>query len=223
MSAGLVPPTTRGTLRQDDLELLRTVAAERTVDVGERLFAAGEAVDRVMVVGSAEVHLRARVQTGRRVMEVVRTGGVIADIPMLLDAPMPFDAVVNSPGTVCEMDRDTLMSFLSTSPGVSWRWMRSIAVRLDDDRRRLLALTSSDLRAQVAFMLLDQATPGDDGALAVVLSHDVLADLLGARRQSVSRAIADLRDEGLIRSAYRRTVLVDVEGLKRVATPVLPS
>jgi CRP-like cAMP-binding protein len=221
MSAGV--PMTRGTLRGDDLELLRTVAAERTVDIGERLFAAGGPVDRVMVVGSAEVHLRARVQTGRRVMEVVREGGAIADIPMLLDAPMPFDAVVNRTGTVCEMDQDTLKSFLSTSPGVSWRWMRSIAVRLDDDRRRLLALTSSDLRAQVAFVLLDQATSRPGGTLAVDLSHDVLADLLGARRQSVSRAIAELRDEGLIRSAYRETVLIDVEGLQRVATPVLPS
>lgn len=210
-------------IQPSDLDRLRAVAVDRVVRAGTRLFAAGDAVDRVVVVGTAEVHLRARLQAGRRVMHVVREGGVIADIPMLLGAPMPFDAVVSQPGTVCELDHEALLAFLSSSPAVSLRWMRSIAVRLDDDRRRLLALTCSDLRAQVAFLLLDQAVPRPDGNPVVGLSHGVLADLLGARRQSVSRAIAELRDEGLIGSGYRETVLLDVAGLERLATPALPS
>lgn len=207
----------------EDLDLLRSIATERQVSSGTRLLAAGQVVDHVLVVETAEVQLRARLKRGRRVMHIVTEGGVIADIPLLLAAPMPFDAVVSRAGTVCELDRDALRHFLARSPTAALRWMRSIAVRLDDDRRRLLAITSCDLRGQVAFLLLQQATPHPGGRLAVRLSHGVMAELLGARRQSVSRAIADLRDAGWIDSAYRETVLLDVPALKAAAEPALPA
>lgn len=207
----------------DDLDLLRSIATERQVSAGTRLLAAGQVVDHVLVVETAEVQLRARLKRGRRVMHIVTEGGVIADIPLLLGAPMPFDAVVSRPGTVCELDREALGHFLTRSPTAALRWMRSIAVRLDDDRRRLLAITSSDLRGQVAFLLLEHATQRPGGGLVVNLSHGVMAELLGARRQSVSRAIADLRDAGLIDSAYRETVLLDVPALKTAAEPALPA
>lgn len=207
----------------EDLPRLKAVADDREVAAGVRLLAAGQVVDRVMVVGSAEVQLRARLQQGRRVMEIVRKGGVIADIPLLLGAPMPFDAVVTRAGTVCELDQDALVSFLSSSPAVALRWMRSIAVRLDDDRRRLLAITTTDLHGQVAFLLLDQAQARPGGRPTVRLSHGVIAEMLGARRQSVSRVIADFREKGLVRSSYRETVLLDVDRLGAAAEPSLPS
>ncbi len=128
-----------------DLDLLRSIATQRQVSSGTRLLAAGQVVDHVLVVETAEVQLRARLKHGRRVMHIVTEGGVIADIPLLLAAPMPFDAVVSRPGIICELDRDALSHFLARSPTAAMRWMRSIAVRLDEDRRRLLAITSSYL------------------------------------------------------------------------------
>jgi len=220
----------RAAARQDmspftaqDIKQIRTSAVEDHAEPGTRLLAAGEAVDRVLIIGSGEVELLAHSSAGRRVMEVVRKGGVIGDIPLFLDAPMPFDAVVSRRALVCTLDRDGLLAFLSSAPAASLRWMRSIALRLDDDRRRLLAIMTSDLTGQIAFLLLEHAEPGADGGLAVRLSHDVIAQLLGARRQSVSRVIADLRARGLIASAYRRIDLLDPAGLQEIAGPSLPT
>lgn len=190
--------------------------------MGTRLYSAGDRVDRVMVVGAGEVELSARTSTGRRVLEVVRKGGVIADIPLFLDAPMPFDAVVSRRATVCELDRKALIAFLSSAPAASLRWMRSIALRLDDDRRRLLAILSSDLTAQVAFLLLEHTEPGPTGEPEVHLTHEVMAQLLGARRQSVSRVVAGLREQGLLTTEYKHIVLHDIDGLKEIAGPSLP-
>jgi CRP-like cAMP-binding protein len=70
-----------------------------------------------------------------------------------------------------------------------------MASRLDDDRRRLLVVTSRPLVAQVAYLLLEMAEPGDDGELEVHLSQATIAHLLGSRRQSVTRVLSDMRDE----------------------------
>lgn len=208
---------------QSDLAHIRSSAVEATVEAGTRLLAAGDPVDGVRVIGSGEVELLAPFGGGRRVMAVVRKGGVIGDIPLFLEAPMPFDAVVSRRALVCELDRQALLGFLRSTPSASLRWMRSIALRLDDDRRRLLAIMASDLTAQVAFVLLEHAEPDEGGQPVVRLSHEVIAQLLGARRQSVSRVLAGLRERGLVSPAYRRVMLRDLAGLQDVAGPSLPA
>lgn len=220
----------RATARQDfspfnatDVAHIKDAAVEEYVEPGTRLLAAGERVDRVIVVGSGEVELFAHTPAGRRVMAVVRKGGVIGDIPLFLETPMPYDAVVSRQALVCELDRQALLAFLTSAPAASLRWMRSIAVRLDDDRRRLLAVLTSDLTSQVAFLLLEHAEPGSGGKPVVRLSHEVIAHLLGARRQSVSRVIAQLRERGLLSTAYREIVVDDADGLQVVAGPSLPA
>jgi CRP-like cAMP-binding protein len=220
----------RAAARQDvapftgrDVAHIKAAAVEEYVQAGTRLLAAGETVDHVLVVGSGEVELLAHSPAGRRVMAVVRKGGVIGDIPLFLEAPMPFDAVVSRRALVCRLDRKALLAFLSSAPSASLRWMRSIALRLDDDRRRLLAIMTSDLTGQVAFLLLEHAEPGPEGDPVVHLSHDVIAQLLGARRQSVSRVIADLRERDLLATGYRQIVLRDPDGLQQIAGPSLPS
>ncbi len=220
----------RASARQDfspftsrDVGHIRSAAVEEYEEPGTRLLAAGEEVDRVLILGSGEVELLAHAHGRRRVTAVVRKGGVIGDIPLFLEAPMPFDAVVSRRALVCQLDRKALMAFLSSAPTASLRWMRSIALRLDDDRRRMLAILASDLTSQVAFVLLEHAEADAHGAPVVHLSHDVLAQLLGARRQSVSRVIADLRKRGLLSTAYRRIVIDDPDALQQVAGPSLPS
>jgi CRP-like cAMP-binding protein len=89
--------------------------------------------------------------------------------------------------------------------------------------RAQISASNSSTPAQVAFLLLEHAEMSGDGPPVLQLSHDVIAQLLGARRQSVSRVLGGLRDRGLVTTAYRRLVLEDPDGLQAVAGPSLPS
>ena len=114
------------------------------------------------------------------------------------------------------MARQRWTELLASSPSLSLRWMTSIARRLDDDRRRLVVVTSKPLISQVAYLLLDLAEADLHGRGVVRLSHTTLSHLLGARRQSVTRVIAQLRQRGLVETAYGATVLLDEDGLRDV-------
>ncbi len=152
-------------------------------------------------------------------MAVVRAGGVIADIPVLLDTPMPYDAVASRDTELLALPRERWTALLAASPTLSLRWMTSIARRLDDDRRRLVVVTSRPLVEQVAYLLTDLAEDDPAGSPVVRLSHATLADLLGARRQSVSRAVGVLRERGLVATRYGVTALLDPDGLRAASGP----
>jgi len=50
----------------------------------------------------------------------------------------------------------------------------------------------------------------------VRLSHTTISHLLGARRQSVTRVIAQLRLRGLVETSYGSTELLGEDGLRDV-------
>lgn len=205
-----------GVFKPAEIANLRRFADVRYASAGTVVAAAGSRVTAVQIVVDGELELMARGDAGRATMAVVRSGGVIADIPLLLGAPMPFDAVASRDTQCIELTKQRWTDLLTTNASLALRWMTSIARRLDDDRRRLVVVTSKPLIAQVAYLLLDLAETDLDDRRVVRLSHTTLAHLLGARRQSVTRVIAQLREQGLVETGYGTTELLDVEGLAEV-------
>jgi CRP-like cAMP-binding protein len=205
-----------GVLRRADFATLRQFGLAQHVPAGAVVASAGSPINHVQVVVTGQLQLCARVH-GRRVPAlVVRSGGVISDIPLLLDAPMPYDAVTTQESEIIRLTSGRWMRMLSSNQSLCLRWMQSMARRLDDDRRRLLVVTTRQLPAQVAYLLLEMAEPGDDGRPGVHLTQETIAHLLGARRQSVTRVLCGLREEGCIASRYGATVILDEERLRVV-------
>ena len=205
-----------GLLHRGEIAQLRTVGTARWVAAGTLVAAAGSAATHVQVVADGELELMARQDGGRTTMAVIRRGGVIQDIPVLLGNPMPFDAVASRDTEMIALSRRRWTDLLASSPSLSLRWMTSIAQRLDDDRRRLVVVTSKPLVGQVAYLLLDLAETDAQGRRVLRLSHTTMSHLLGARRQSVTRVIAQLREQGLVETGYGATVLLDQDGLRDV-------
>lgn len=205
-----------GLLRPEELARLRRSGTVRHVEAGTVVAASGSRVTHVQVVDDGELELRARLDIGRATMAVVRSGGIVADIPMLLGAPMPFDAIASRSTRLISLSRARWTDLLTGSPDLALRWMSSIARRLDDDRRRLVVVTTKPLVAQVAYLLLDLAETGPAGERTVHLSHTTIAHLLGARRQSVTRVIGQLRARGLVETRYGSTAILNAAGLRTV-------
>ena len=205
-----------GILLPSEQSQLVANGAARSVPVGTVVARAGEHVTEVQIVTHGELELKAHVNGTRVTTAVVRSGGVIADIPLLIGAPMPYDAVASRDTELIALSRETWTQLLTSSPSLALRWMTSIARRLDDDRRRLVVITCKPLMAQVAYLLTTMCETDHDGSPVVKLSHTTMAHLLGVRRQSVSRVVAHLRAQGLVHTRYGVTLLVDPEGLRRV-------
>lgn len=80
-------------------------------------------------------------------------------------------------------------------------------------------LQSGDLKARVVRYLLHLAdTPlgaeDPENRLYVRATHELLAEGSGSTRESVSKAITDLRGAGLIETGYRHITLTDMAGLE---------
>jgi CRP-like cAMP-binding protein len=205
-------------LRSSDIEQLERVVKVRHEPQGTVLLTAGSTVEAVHVVRSGQVRLATRRPLGgRQLVGLIREGGVVGDIPMFCERPMPFDALTGAQTTILEISRPQLLALLTQSPSLALRWMTSLAKRLEQTQHRMVSLLTKDLTMQVALLLLDEREEQPGGGWVVRLSHGTIAQLLGVRRQSVSRVLSTLRAEGLVTSGYRTIVLRDLDRIGRVA------
>lgn len=83
-------------------------------------------------------------------------------------------------------------------------------------------LQTGDLNQRVSRYLLDLAgTPlaSNDaaGKTTILATHELIAEGTSSTRESVSKAVTELRTAGLIDTGYRSISLLDVEGLADVA------
>jgi CRP-like cAMP-binding protein len=90
-------------------------------------------------------------------------------------------------------------------PVIALRWLVAGLSQLERTQRRVLGLMHRTILEQVAGLLLDEA----DDRGEIHLSQAAIAGLLGASRQSVNEALAELRSRGAVETGYRVIRLVD--------------
>ncbi len=201
--------STASPLGEDDLEALLAVSRVRRVGADELLFARSEAIQDVYILEKGKVALTRTNSDRVPILQVLHAGDVFGDVGLFLGEPAPVDAVVLEDAVVLCISGPELVRLLSTRPRVAMRWMVSMAARLAESQNRLEELLAGPLDHQLASLLTHAANP--DGT--VVASQEMLARLLGARRPSISRSLANLEKRGLVERHYRQIRIMDADGL----------
>ncbi len=88
-------------------------------------------------------------------------------------------------------------------------------MRRADDKIGSLVLL--DVPGRIARMLLDSASEGGSELIEKPLTHQTIAHLIGASRETVSRAMREFQDSGWIVIEHRRIRIADRAALDRRA------
>ncbi len=199
-------------LGPDDLSALAATLHTREVVRGEVVFTAGQPATGVWIVRSGFVELAVGSGRHRVVVGVLRPGDVDGDIQLLLDANPPYTARALGDATLLYLPAAGFEGLLATRPAIARRWLSSVAIRVAASQERILAMLGRSLTAQVARLLIDEATDK-----RVALPQRTLAAMLGAQRPSVNKILKDFERDGLIEVKYAAIDIVDGGKLTRRA------
>ena len=146
-------------------------------------------------------------------------GAVIGDISMFRDEPYIQSARAVDTVTALRLERQLLLPLLIERPVIALRWLVAGLSQLERTQRRVLGLMHRTVLEQVAGLLLDEADTRDE----IHLSQAAIAHLLGASRQSVNEALAQLRTDGAVETGYRMIRLIDRTATRRAAHNPAPA
>lgn len=104
---------------------------------------------------------------------------------------------------ICSVLKEHFENFLSTRPLLAMKFLKELSDRLKDRDELLERLAFSDLRGKVLYLLykLSEQFGVEDGEFLKIdmpLTHQELANMIGATREAVSVTLHELAGEGLI-------------------------
>ena len=202
---------------------LRASMAEMRVQRGGIIFAEGEAGERMYVVLDGKVKLGQTSPDGREsLLAVLGPGEVFGELSLFDPGPRTATATAVTDTVVVGLGHADLRPWLTGRPEVAESLLQALAQRLRRTNEALADLVFSDVPGRVAKQLLDLADkfgqPGPDG---VLVHHDLtqeeLAQLVGASRETVNKALADFTQRGWVEVDQRQVLLIDMERLARRA------
>jgi len=202
---------------------LRSSMSEHKLARAEVLFREGDEGDRVYVVIDGKIKLGRTSLDGREnLLAILGPGQMFGELSLFDPGPRSATATAVTDTTLLGLGHADLLPWLTGRPEVSRGLLLQLASRLRRSNDTLADLVFSDVPGRVAKILLELSVrfgaPADEGIrVAHDLTQEELAQLVGASRETVNKALADFASRGWIRLEQRSVVLLDVERLRRRA------
>jgi CRP/FNR family transcriptional regulator len=210
-------------LDSDSAAALEAMLTTRSVARGHVVFREGDEGDRLFIVIDGKVKISRAAADGREnLLAVLGSGEMFGELSLFDPGPRTATVSAVTDSTLASLDHDDLRPLLVERPGVAVELLQALAQRLRRTNEAMADLVFTDVPGRVAKALLDLAEKfGVSEADGIRVRHDLtqeeLAQLVGASRETVNKALSEFAHRGWLRIEGRSVLLLDSERLTRRA------
>ncbi|MGH2705859.1 MAG: Crp/Fnr family transcriptional regulator [Actinomycetota bacterium] len=197
-----------------EMEAIGEAAPRRTHGAGEILYSPLEPVETLFILKAGRVRIFRVAPDGRALTTALITPGTIFGEMVLLGQRMHDNfAEAIEEAVVCVMNRDDVQRLLLSDPRIAARIAEILGARLAEMERRLSDTVFKNVHQRIARSLATLLSERRPGILSrppqVLLTHEQIAALVGTTRETATKVLGDLADEGLIRLSRGRITVID--------------
>ncbi len=196
-------------LTGEEIEALAARGVTRAFPRNAVLINEGERSEHVYVILSGQVKVYCSDDAGREItLNFMGPGQFFGELSVIDDTPRSASVMTTEPATLSFVSREAFKGYLADHPDIAYKFLRLLAARVREltDLAKNLAL--NDVYGRVTKTLL-QLAEERDGALVVSrkLTHQDIANMVGASREMVSRIMKELAKGGYI-EVERRVITI---------------
>jgi CRP/FNR family transcriptional regulator len=208
-------------LTSEEIDNLARGALTVQLEEGDTIFEEGDRGDRCFVIQSGAVKVLRRFPDGRR-MTLARLGpgNVFGELALMGGERRSATVQAAEPTMVVGLGSDEVMALLRTDPEAALGVALTLADRLRAANERLFEYALATVSGRVAATLLAQvearqAQGAGDRDVEVVGTATDLARLAGAARDSATRVLHWLENEGVLTLKRGKTIVHDPAALSK--------
>jgi len=203
------------------LKKLKDFGEVKKYQTGNHLFRDKEEVSTLYVVLSGSVSLYKLNENGnKRVIFILGKGKMINDV-IIQDLPSSINCEIFEESYILSYDKATFLKIMEEDFILTKNIMSSLAMKVRRLYRQLKNATGvvrmeKKLAAKLWKLSRDYGVKCDDGVIINMnISVTYLADLLGSKRETVSRSLKILLDNKLIKYDNKKIKVIDQDELSK--------
>lgn len=175
-------------------------------DPGDSLFVVREGRVKVVLVS----------EEGREViLGILGVGEHFGELSLIDDEPRSAHVVAMEESTLLVLRRDDFRRRVEQNPAVAWALLIEMSHRLRRADEKIGSLVLLDVPGRIARVLLDASAESGSDDIEKPLTHQTIAHVIGASRETVSRAMREFVEAGWIATEQRRVRITDRAALEK--------
>lgn len=191
------------------------------INKGAILFKEGDSGEHVYVIVEGKLKLGTSSGDGREnLLSILGPGEMFGELSLFDPGPRTSTATAVTDARLLSLSHAKLIPWLRENPDVSLQLLARLAQRLRRTNEAVGDLVFSDVPGRVAKALIDLGERfGKQTAEGLFVQHELtqeeLAQLVGASRETVNKALADFAGRGWLRLDGRAVLITDLERLTK--------
>src|SRR5277367_3006700 len=210
-----------GKLPPDDLDALLLHARVEHYPAGREIFAKGSPGRSMMAILKGSVRISAPSPAGPDiVLAMLRAGEVFGEIALLDGEDRTADATAISDCDLLVLDHRDFVPFLERRADLCILLLRLLCQRLRQTDRVVEEAMFGRLDGRIAKALIrlaDGAPAAGSGGVALRITQQELAGMVGATRESVNKQLHVWQTAGVLRLGKRLIVIPDIDAIEALA------
>ena len=203
-------------LQRDELQKFADLTRERSYPKGSVILFQDDPGDSLFVLRNGRVKVVLIGEDGREViLGVLEPGAHFGELALIDDQPRSAHVIAMEDAQLLILRREDFRRRVEANPTVAWALLTELSRRLRRADVKIGGLVLLDVPGRIARLLLDLADETGTPAIDKPLTHQTIAQMIGASRETVSRAMKEFQDAGLITVERRRIAVGDREALEK--------
>ncbi len=157
---------------------------------------------------------------GRMVsLRTLSEGEFFGEISVIRNTPRSASVVALSDVLVALLPSSLAMHLFTNSPPVARHMLQSLAakIQMDSQFRSLLGISSISKRVYSFLELMKETKPGNLEVIENLPTHQDIANMINTSRETVTRAMVVLVQQGIVQKDLHRLIIRKPEALQELA------
>jgi CRP-like cAMP-binding protein len=195
----------------EDLERVADHLIERRFPKHKTIVEEGLPGDYMYVIREGRVQVSKLSDDGReKILEFLDAGDFFGEMSLLDDAPRSATVRALSDTRILALSRADFLNVMRRSPDVAMAVVQELTRRLRDTDEQASSLSFQRVKQRTQGLLqrLAKDDIGREGRrITPVLTHQQIADMIGTSRETVTRALKGLKQQGWLEQEGKRYVV----------------
>ena len=180
------------------------------------IFEEGSVGDYMYLIRDGQVKVTKMSDDGReKILEMLEPGDFFGEMSLLDREPRSASIKTTSACLLLALSRQDFLDLLRQNPDASMEMIRVMSHRIRETDEQIRGLLFERVESRTRRILLRMAkdpAPGVPDRLATAtITHQQLADLVGTSRETITRVVKDLKDDGWLTQQGKRYLVPATE------------
>ncbi|UCE88948.1 MAG: Crp/Fnr family transcriptional regulator [Pseudomonadota bacterium] len=187
-------------LAANETDVLTEHCSTRSYPANAILINEGDTTDSLYVILEGQVKVYASDENGKEIiLNILGAGEYFGELALIDDAPRSASIMTLAPSKLMIISKSDFRRCLAEHPQIAYNLIRALTRQVRTLTESVKSLALMDVYGRVARTLLDLAVE-KDGTLIIEqkLTHQDIANMVGASREMISRIFKDLTAGGYI-------------------------